>query len=438
MKKKGSTAETPLPKGTTDADCPDGSDIPADGLKIKSSTQLDQYCLIDFDDEAERISQMTQRGSPLFYKGISTGKPEEATARLTVDADYRDSMIDLIVASDPKLADDAKARVSLMTELAGTLDWSETGLKGKEEREEACRELRARAVQAYNGSQAEVVEAEGKDWAVATKHDLERKKKDSQLVIVQDATGVEFVAKYSNDWEQLKKFMLRFIKEMFEQDIQKDRSGIMYAGSRAALVYAVMDLTCQCLRLGLLCDWDIDAMTDEGSTEKRDDSMQMWEEASKKVTVCAPILLSKTKTNKTDFKLEAIKKYMEILDWTGVLDNNRRVTRMLNFFHLSLVRTSQVWAEAVANKKNTGGQQAKRPKKHKEIKNGKDATEQALKDLLPDATSKKSPDAPEKAIGAILGDVVFRSQEGDEYGEKLKTARALLQVLQCEDRCALQ
>ena len=444
LRKKGSRAQKQLPEHAQDTDCPDGTDIPADGLKIETATQLDQYCLIDFDDEVERISQMTQRGSPLFYKGISTGKP--------VDADYRDSMIDLIVSSDAELTKDPgkrAVRVAELENIGAGIVWSETfgpDSDRQKERSAACQELRALAVELNGGSEVEVVEAEGKDWVKATPEEVQSKGKKSEgkksnLVIVKDATGVDLVAKYSDDWKKLKVFMLKMVREMFEQDIQKDRGGIMYAGSRAALVYAVLDLTCQCLRLGLLCDWDIDAMTDKGSKHVRADSMLTWEEASQRVTVCAPILLSKTKTTKTDFKLEAIKKYMEILDWTGVLDNNRRVTRMVNFFHLSLVRTSQVWAEVKtfeSSKKSSAGAQdshhANRAKKLREIKNHQDATRQALKDLLPAASNKKNPGVPEKAIGAILGDVVFRSTEADEYGEKLKTARALLQVLRCEDR----
>ena len=62
------------------------------------------------------------------------------------------------------------------------------------------------------------------------------------------------------------------------------------------------------------------------------DSMEYWVEANKSITVTA-------KMQAGAVKLKAIKMYMECLDLVGILDNNRRMTRLLNFFSVAVKKS---------------------------------------------------------------------------------------------------
>jgi hypothetical protein len=263
----------------------------------------------------------------------------------------------------------------------------------------------------------------------------------------------------SKVWDSLKRYLLNTVR-IVANNTKATPLSDCFSTQWAPLTWPALRLTELLVRIGLLCGEDSEdiatmpvqaearAALEVALTEssKKEDKFAPWQLAKQHATVTAVMTAVQIKPNVINYKLEALHTYNRILVLLGTLSNNRRTTRVTNFFHLILAKTSEIKVKKIKEIKKLAASEDKLSEKQLLDRKacGQSIDDQSMMHTAI-ATQLSNPavvkgkliskhDWEKWGLGARLAQLVFERVEEEGSDFKLPTARALLALLCSENK----
>jgi hypothetical protein len=252
----------------------------------------------------------------------------------------------------------------------------------------------------------------------------------------------------SKIWLVLKQYLLNTVRIVASNTKSAPHSDC-FSAQWAPLTYAALRLTELLFRVGLLCGEDSErietmpiqaevraaiAVANTEGIKKEGKPFDPWALAQQKATVTTVVTTAQMKPNVINYKLEALQTYNRILVLVGILQNNRRMTRVTNFFHVVLASLGQDLSKISQDNTMSPGDEKQSEKQLIDRKMHETITAQLSKPAKVHGKVIPKLEWNRWSLGVRLAQLVFERVETEGGDFKLPTARALLALLRSEHK----